>query len=97
MAKQASEKTCAYAEQLLKSDKEKDASKVGFKVEKAKLSLQSAILSTKEALATAKQKVEDLKGSFPLDFQAILNAKAEVVENEEALGLLANLDAELFG
>lgn len=89
--------TGAYAQSLLKSDKEKDASKVGFKVEKAKLSLQSATLSTKEALATAKQKAEDLKGAFPLDFQAILNAKFEVTQNEEALGQLANLEAELFG
>ena len=88
---------CNYAQQLLKSDKEKDSAKVGFKVEKAKLSLQSSILSTKEALATAKQKAEDLKSAFPLNFQAILDARFEVTQNEDALGQLAVLEQELFG
>ena len=91
------QKVCNYAQNLLRSEKEKDASKVEFKVEKAKLSLQSATLSTKEALATAKQKVQDLKEQFPLNFQAIIDAKEEVTQNEAALGHLANIEAELFG
>lgn len=85
-----------YAESLKASEKDKDLAKVGFKVEKSHLGLQSAVLQTKEELSGANLHLAELKGTYPLDFQAILGAQADVEELTAALGALGALEQELF-
>ena len=97
MATQKADKPCKYATLLAQTDKEKDVAKLQFKVDTGKLALQGTILNTRQALSQAQEKLEDLKGASKLDFQGILNAQTTVEEFEDALGRLANLDAELFG
>ena len=96
MATKALDKS-KYAELLKQSDKEKDQSKINFKVEDAELSLQKQVLETKKKLSTERGNLSDYKSAFPLDVQAILNTQLKVEDLEDVLKRVEQLREELFG
>jgi hypothetical protein len=67
-----------------------------YKVESAKLQLQSDILATKQSKAKAEAELEAAKHSYPLDTPKIIECQAEVEAYAESLVKLEALMAELF-
>lgn len=78
------------------SNEEQSKKAVEFAIEESKLQLQSDILATKQSLANAKIALEVVKTTYPLDSNAILEAKSEVDAYETGLKQLNELKEE-FG
>ena len=78
------------------SSEEMTQKEIEYKVESAKLQLQSDILATKVSKAELEAKLEEAKHSYPLDTQTIIELQDEVKAYTEGLTALEALMAELF-
>ena len=78
------------------SSEEMTQKEIEYKVESAKLQLQSDILATKVSKAEAEAKLEAAKHTYPLDTQTIIDCQAEVEAYTEGLEKLEALMTELF-
>ena len=85
-----------YKNKKLMSSEEMTQKEIEYKVESAKLSLQSDILATKLSKAKAEAKLEEAKHTYPLDTQTIIDCQAEVAAYTEGLEKLEALMTELF-
>lgn len=85
-----------YAQNLQKSDKEKAADVVAHQEAQAKASVASSKAFLQGQLSKEKQKQETLKGSFPLDVQAVVTAGNTIKEIENSLATVQALETELF-
>lgn len=85
-----------YKEKKLISQEEMEQSQLDFAVEETKLELQSSVLATKRSLEEAKNNLASLKQEYPLNIEAIADAKATVEEYSDGLKLLQELQEE-FG
>ena len=84
-----------YKTRKLLSEEAVNKQQIEFAIEKARLNLSSDILATKEALSGAKAKLEELKTTYPLDVNAIMEATSAVEGYEEGLFRLETLKEEL--
>ena len=85
-----------YKNRKLMSSEEMTQKEIEYKVESAKLQLQSDILATKVSKAEAEAKLEAAKHTYPLDTQTIIDCQAEVEAYTEGLEKLEALMTELF-
>ena len=85
-----------YKNNKLMSSEEMTQKEIEYKVESAKLSLQSDILATKLSKARAEANLEEAKHTYPLNTQAIIDCQAEVEAYTEGLEKLEALMTELF-
>ena len=85
-----------YKNRKLMSSEEMTQKEIEFKVESAKLQLQSDILATKQSKAEVEAKLEAAKHSYPLDTQAIINCQLELESYTDGLNRLEELMKELF-
>lgn len=85
-----------YKNKKLMSSEEMTQKEVEFKVESAKLQLQSDILATKQSKAEAEAKLETVKHTYPLDTQAIIDCQWDVECYTDGLNRLEALLTELF-
>ena len=85
-----------YKNKKLISSEEMTQKEIEYKVESAKLQLQSDILATKVSKAEIEAKLEAAKHSYPLDTHAIIDCQAEVEAYAEGLAKLEALMTELF-
>lgn len=85
-----------YKNKKLMSSEEMTEKEVEFKVESAKLQLQSDILATKQSKAKAEAELEAAKHTYPLDTPKIIECQAEVEAYAEGLVKLEALMKELF-
>ena len=85
-----------YKNKKLMSSEEMTEKEVEFKVESAKLQLQSDILATKQSKAKAEAELEAAKHTYPLDTPKIIECQAEVEAYAEGLEKLEALMKELF-
>jgi hypothetical protein len=85
-----------YKNRKLMSSEEMTQKEIEFKVESAKLQLQSDILATKQSKAEAEAKLEAAKHSYPLDTQTIINCQWELESYTDGLNRLEELMKELF-
>jgi hypothetical protein len=85
-----------YKNKKLMSSEEMTQKEIEYKVESAKLSLQSDILATKLSKARAEANLEEAKHTYPLNTQTIIDCQAEVEAYTEGLEKLEALMTELF-
>ena len=85
-----------YKNKKLMSSEEMTEKEIEYKVESAKLQLQSDILATKQSKAKAEAELETAKYTYPLDTQKIIECQAEVEAYAEGLKKLEALMKELF-
>lgn len=85
-----------YKSKKLMSSEEMTEKEIEYKVESAKLQLQSDILATKQSKAKAEAELEAAKHTYPLDTQAIVKCQIELEAYEEGLSRLEALLKELF-
>ncbi len=78
------------------SSEEMTQKEIEYKVESAKLQLQSDILATKVSKAEAEAELEAAKHAYPLDAQMIINCQWEVESYADGLNRLESLMTELF-
>ena len=78
------------------SSEEMTQKEIEYKVESAKLQLQSDILATKQSKFKAEAELEEAKHTYPLDTQTIIDCQAEVAAYTEGLEKLEALMTELF-
>jgi hypothetical protein len=78
------------------SSEEMTQKEIEYKVESAKLQLQSDILATKVSKAEIEAKLEAAKHTYPLDTPKIIECQAEVEAYAEGLTKLEALMTELF-
>lgn len=85
-----------YKNRKLMSSEEMTQKEIEFKVESAKLQLQSDILATKQSKAKAESELEAAKHTYPLDSQTIIKCQLEVEAYTDGLNRLEELMKELF-
>ena len=85
-----------YKNKKLMSSGEMTQKEIEYKVESAKLQLQSDILATKQSKAKAEAELEAAKYTYPLDTQTIVRCQIELEAYEEGLSRLEALMKELF-
>ena len=85
-----------YKNKKLMSSEEMTEKEIEYKVESAKLQLQSDILATKQSKAKAEAELEAAKHTYPLDTQTIVKCQIELEAYEEGLSRLEALLKELF-
>jgi molecular chaperone DnaK (HSP70) len=85
-----------YKNKKLMSSEEMTQKEIEFKVESAKLQLQSDILATKQSKAEVEAKLEAAKHTYPLDTQTIINCQWELESYTDGLNRLEELMKELF-
>ena len=85
-----------YKNKKLISQEEIQESQLEYAIEETKLELQSSVLATRKSLEEAKNTLASLKQEYPLDIEAIAEAKATVEEYSDGLRLLQELQEE-FG
>lgn len=85
-----------YKNRKLMSSEEMTQKEIEYKVESAKLQLQSDILATKQSKAKAEAELETAKYTYPLDTQKIIDCQIEVEAYAEGLEKLETLMKELF-
>lgn len=85
-----------YSERLQMSQKEKDSQESQYQVEQAKLQLASDILATQQSVMNASNRVDQLKGQFPLQSAGIISAQGDLAGYEQGLKMLRALESELF-
>ena len=90
------QKASKYSQLLQASDKDKAASQVEHQVAQAKASVASQKASIEGQISKEKQRVEVIKGSFPLDVQAVIHAANAVKELEGFLKAVEEIETELF-
>ena len=78
------------------SSEEMTQKEIEYKVESAKLQLQSDILATKVSKPKAEAELEAAKYAYPLDTPKIIEYQAEVEAYTEGLEKLEALMTELF-
>ena len=78
------------------SSEEMTQKEIEYKVESAKLQLQSDILATKQSKAKAEAELEAAKHTYPLDTQTIIDCQDEVEAYTKGLEKLEALMTELF-
>ena len=86
-----------YLKLLQKSTEQKDQEQYLYNAEDALSQLQGDLKETKRSLAKQQRKTTDLKGTFPLDTQAISNSKQEEAKLEAGVKFLTERETELFG
>lgn len=85
-----------YLDRLSQSADALKSQDMQFQVEQSKLQLASDILSTQKEVSNWTVKVETLKNSFPLNTQAILDAKSQLTAFQNGLVELQAMQEELF-
>lgn len=85
-----------YKNKKLMSSEEVTQKELEYKVESAKLQLQSDILATKRAKAEVEAELEKAKCAYPFDSQTIIKCQLEVEAYTDGLTRLENLMKELF-
>ena len=85
-----------YKDKKFISPEEMESKEIEFIVEDAKLSFQKDLLETRKALSTTEVELNDLKISYPLDVQAIIDKQIEVENFKDAIDRM-NVLAEEFG
>lgn len=85
-----------YKDKKFISPEEMESKEIEFIVEDAKLQFQKDLLETRKALSTTEVELSDLKISYPLDVQAIIDKQIEVENFEDAIERMKAL-AEEFG
>ena len=85
-----------YKNKKLMSSEEITEKEVAFKVEEAKLQLQSDILATKQSKAKAESELELAKHTYPLDTKAIVECQIKLESYADGLERLEALMEELF-
>ena len=85
-----------YKTKKILSEETVEKSKVEFAVESTNLELQSNLLATKKSLEEAKSKLEDLKTSYPLNLQAIVDVTLEIRDYADGVEMIESLQKE-FG
>lgn len=86
-----------YAELLKKTDKEKEDSLAPARAEEQKGSLGLAIARLDLEVKTAQNELESLKGEYPLNVDAVIEAGDSLALQQRRLTQLKDLSAELFG
>ncbi len=82
---------------LLKMGKEAlDAIKIPFEVRKAEKDLEKEIINLEQAIAEQELKIQETKGTRPLNLRNILDAIDEKDLKERELRLAEELQKELF-
>ncbi len=85
-----------YSE-LLKMGKEAlDLIKIPFEVRKAEKDLEKEVINLEQAIAEQELKIQEAKGTRPLNLRAILDAIDEKDLKERDLKLAQELQKELF-
>ena len=72
-----------------------DQKEIDFAVEETSLNLQQDIVATKRELEKAKMRLEVVKSTYPLDVDAYIEAKNDVLSCETGLTDLEQLKKEL--
>jgi hypothetical protein len=85
-----------YVQRLQQSKDSKDASKALMNAREAHLQLTKDALDAEKRNLAAESRVEMLKGQFPIDTQAILEAQYEAEAASRNFLDLIELGAELF-
>jgi hypothetical protein len=85
-----------YVQRLQQSKDSKDASKALMNAREAHLQLTKDALDAEKRNLAAESRVEALKGQFPIDTQAILEAQYEAEAATRNFLDLLELGAELF-
>lgn len=85
-----------YKNKTLMSSEEMTQKEIEFKVEDAKLQLQSDILATKQSRAKAEIELESAKHDYPLNAERIIACEIELDAYNEGLKRLEKLMKELF-
>ena len=85
-----------YKNQKLVSSEEKTTAEVQYAVEDTKLQLKSDLLATKKALAEKKAELTQLKQTYPLDVQNILDVQEEIESLKAGVKAIEKLETE-FG
>ena len=85
-----------YKDKKFISPEEMESKEIEFIVEDAKLQFQKDLLETRKALSTTEVELNDLKISYPLDVQAIIDKQIEVENFKDAINRM-NVLAEEFG
>jgi len=88
--------TKKYKTFLSKSPQDIEKQELEFKVQEGELQLKADILATKKSLQEAKRELESVKGKFPFDAQAILEAEDKVTDIEVTITRLKKLEIEMF-
>lgn len=85
-----------YKDKKFISPEEMESKEIEFIVEDAKLQFQKDLLETRKALSTTEVELNDLKISYPLNVQAIIDKQIEVENFKDAINRM-NVLAEEFG
>lgn len=64
-------------------------------VEETKLQLEASILGTRKEIASKEKELQDLKSTYPLEIQNIIDLKYEIDGLKEGLKTLNELKVEL--
>lgn len=85
-----------YKDLISLSQDQQEEAQLDFKVEGAKLQLDSDILATKQSIIQADQSLSTAKSSVPFQSQAILDASIKLRDLKDGLDELNKLKDELF-
>lgn len=85
-----------YKNKKVLSEEVVENSQVEYAVESTSLELQSSLLATRKSLEEAKKALSDLKCSYPLDIQAIVDKSLEIRDYEDGIKIVEALQKE-FG
>ena len=83
-----------YATKELLSEESVAKTTVDYAVDSTKLELQSSLLATKKSQGEAEQKLKDLKTSYPLDVQAIVDTELEIRDYKDGIKIIESLMKE---
>ena len=83
-----------YATKELLSEESVTKTTVDYAVDSTKLELQSSLLATKKSQGEAEQKLKDLKTSYPLDVQAIVDTELEIRDYKDGIKIIESLMKE---
>lgn len=84
-----------YKEKVALSEVETCQREIESAVEHTKLEYQSNLLATKEFIAEKKETLYELKTTYPLKFEDIINTQVEIEAAEDGLKKLQELAEEL--
>ena len=85
-----------YLNKKVLSEEVVENAQVEYAVESTKLELQSALLATKKSLEEAKNQLKDLKSTYPIDIEAIVEKQLEVRDYTNGIEIIESLQKE-FG
>ena len=83
-----------YATKKLLSEEAVTETQVAFVVDSTKLELQSSLLATRKSLAEAEQNLKDLKTTYPLDIQAIVDVQLKIRDFKDGIKIIETLQKE---